>query len=105
MRLLLNTANVQYQVSRNVQEKLDGDKRQKRNRDNLPMWSIQLIALDSSGAEVINVTVAAIEKPAVSIGQFVTPVELEALPWNTNGKHGVAFRATELKKLAAPKAA
>ncbi|GIL30450.1 hypothetical protein [Actinocatenispora comari] len=102
MRLLVNMSDKQCQVSKAATEKLDGEKRQKRNRDGLPMWTVQMIVLDSTGAEVINVTTAG-EKPDVTVGQPVTPVELEALPWNTNGKHGVAYRAVELKKLPAPK--
>lgn len=104
MRLLVDTSKVQFQVSREATEKLDGDKRQKRNRDGAPMWTVQLIALDPMGADVINVSIAG-EKPVVTVGQPVTPVELEALPWNTNGKHGVAYRAIELKKLTPAKSA
>jgi hypothetical protein len=36
----------------------------------------------------------------VKVGQIVTLSKLEALPWATNGRNGVAFRAEELK--AAP---
>lgn len=97
MRLFINTENVQFQVSQEVKEKLDGDKKQKHDRNSgAPMWTVQVIALDSNGAEVINVTVAG-EKPSVSVGQLVTPVELQALPWVQDKRHGVAFRAAELR--------
>jgi hypothetical protein len=33
----------------------------------------------------------------VKVGQPVTLSRLEALPWSTNGRSGVAFRATEIK--------
>jgi hypothetical protein len=104
MRLMVDMSKVQFQVSREATEKLDNERKQKRNRDGAPMWTVQVIALDPMGAEVINVSIAG-EKPNVTVGQPVTPVELEALPWNTNGKHGVAFRAVELRKVAAAKAA
>jgi hypothetical protein len=45
---------------------------------------------------VIVVTTAG-ERPNVKVGQPVTLSKLEALPWSTNGRNGVAFRASELK--------
>jgi hypothetical protein len=59
--------------------------------------------LDETGGEVITITTAG-EKPAVTVGQLVVPVSLEAIPWATNGRNGVAFRATELKATEALKA-
>ena len=48
---------------------------------------------------VIAVTTAG-ERPNVKVGQLVLLSKLEALPWATNGRNGVAFRAEEIK--AAP---
>jgi hypothetical protein len=31
------------------------------------------------------------------VGQVITVSKLEALPWATNGRNGVAFRAEEIK--------
>jgi hypothetical protein len=33
----------------------------------------------------------------VKVGQLVSLSKLEALPWATNGRNGVAFRAEEIK--------
>ena len=44
------------------------------------------------------------EKPTVSVGQLVAVEQLEAIPWATNGRNGVAFRAVSLKPLASPSA-
>jgi hypothetical protein len=60
------------------------------------MWSTQVFVLDDDGGEVIAITTAG-EKPDVKVGQPVSVSNLEALPWATNGRNGVAFRATELK--------
>jgi hypothetical protein len=60
------------------------------------MWATQVMALDETGGEVLSITVAGIQ-PSITVGQIVKPVGLEAIPWNNNGKHGVAFRAVELK--------
>jgi hypothetical protein len=62
---------------------------------------VQLVAMDADGAEVINVTTAGEQPPKVTAGQPVNPVELQAIPWAQNGKNGTAFRATELKLVAA----
>ena len=35
--------------------------------------------------------------PNVKVGQPVAVSKLEALPWATNGRSGVAFRAEEIK--------
>jgi hypothetical protein len=43
--------------------------------------------------------------PKVNVGAVVVPVELEAMPWATNGRNGVAYRAKTLNALAAGKAA
>ena len=61
-----------------------------------PMWSTQVFVLDDDGGEVITVTTAG-EVPNVKVGQSVAVSKLEALPWATNGRSGVAFRAEEIK--------
>jgi hypothetical protein len=43
--------------------------------------------------------------PKVNVGAVVVPVELEAMPWATNGRNGVAYRAKTLNQQAAGKAA
>ena len=60
------------------------------------MWSTQVFVQDDEGGEVITVTTAG-ERPDVAVGQIVTLVNLEALPWATNGRNGVAFRAESIK--------
>ena len=105
MKLFVDASKVQFTVTRAVGEKVDEKGRQKMDRNtNEPLWVVQVMALDESGGEVINVTVAGVP-PKVSVGQSVTPVELEAIPWATNGRSGVAFRAKSLNLMSAPKAA
>jgi hypothetical protein len=96
MRLSIDTSGVQYQATKNSEPKLDQNGKQKVNRDGQPMWATQVMALDETGGEVLSITVAGIQ-PSITVGQIVKPVGLEAIPWNNNGKHGVAFRAVELK--------
>ena len=97
MKLYVDTSTKQVTVSREPVEKTEQNGRQKTERGTgRPMWSTQVFVLDDDGGEVIAITTAG-EKPNVKVGQLVSLSKLEALPWATNGRNGVAFRAVELK--------
>lgn len=101
MKLLLDISRTQFTVTRGVAEKVDENGRQKTQRQtNEPLWTVQVMALDESGGEVLNVTVAGIP-PKVNVGQVVIPVGLEAIPWAQSGRNGVAFRAVSLNPATA----
>ena len=53
---------------------------------------------------MIRVTVAG-DQPKVNPGQSVRIEGLEAIPWNNNGKYGVAFRAAAIHPAAQARAA
>jgi hypothetical protein len=101
MKLIISTNEKQVTVSREAVEKADGQSgRQKVERGTgRPMWSTQVFVLDDDGGEVIAITTAG-EKPNVRVGQLVSLSKLEALPWATNGRNGVAFRAEEIKAVS-----
>jgi hypothetical protein len=97
MKLYVDTSTKQVTVSREPAEKLEQNGRQKVERGTgRPMWSTQVFVQDDDGGEVITITTAG-ERPTVRVGQLVTLSKLEALPWATNGRNGVAFRAEEIK--------
>jgi hypothetical protein len=97
MKLHIETSAKQVTVTREPVEKTEQNGRQKVERGTgRPMWSTQVFVLDDDGGEVIAVTTAG-EKPNVKVGQLVLLSKLEALPWATNGRNGVAFRAEEIK--------
>ena len=97
MKLFLDTSAKQVTVTLEPVEKKDQNGRQRTERDTgRPMWSTQVFILDDDGGEVITVTTAG-ERPNVKVGQPVSLSKLEALPWSTNGRSGVAFRAEEIK--------
>ena len=102
MKLYVDTTGKQVTVSKPTEPKNDqnGNQRSEKGTGRL-MWSTQVFVLDETGGEVITITTAG-EKPGVKVGQLVAPVQLEAIPWATNGRNGVAFRATELKAAAGP---
>src|ERR1700716_3528839 len=100
MKLLVDTSAKQVTVSRDPVEKTEQNGRQRVERGTgRPMWSTQVFVLDDDGGEVIAITTAG-EKPDVRVGALVIVSKLEALPWATNGRNGVAFRAQELKAAA-----
>ena len=97
MKLYVDTGSKQVTVTKDPTEKLEQNGRQKTERaTGRPMWSTQVFVLDDDGGEVIAVTTAG-ERPNVKVGQLVLLSKLEALPWATNGRNGVAFRAEEIK--------
>lgn len=105
VKLLLDTSRMAFTVTRGAMEKTDQNGAQKFDRNTRePLWTVQVMALDDTGGEVLLVTVAGVP-PKVTVGQQVVPVELEAIPWNTNGKNGTAFRAKSLNAMPAGKAA
>src|SRR5215203_1655124 len=105
MKLYVDTMGKQVTVSKAPSPKVDekGNQRSERNSGR-PMWQTQVFVLDETGGEVINVTTAG-EVPNVTVGQPVSVSGLEAIPWVTNGRNGVAFRAVELKPVPVPSAA
>jgi hypothetical protein len=104
MKLYVDTSTKQVTVSRETVEKTEQNGRQKTERGTgRPMWSTQVFVLDDDGGEVIAITTAG-EKPNVKVGQLVIVSKLEALPWATNGRNGVAFRAVEIKAAGAASA-
>ena len=96
MKLTIDISRVQFTVTKAVAEKNDQNGKQKTDRiSGAPLWVTQVMALDESGGEMLTITTAG-QPPKVNVGQSVVPVELEAIPWATNGRNGTAFRATSL---------
>lgn len=97
MQIDVNITNKTFTVTKGAEEKKDQHGRQKADKDtNELLWTVQVMALDVTGGEVINVTLAGNAQPKVAVGSVVVPVELVAMPWATNGRNGVAFKAKSL---------
>src|ERR1700733_13546251 len=96
MKLIVDTSNKHVMVSRAPVEKADEKGKQKVERGKgRPLWSTQVFVQDPEGGEVPNAP-KAVQKPELAVGQVVPLVSLEALPWATNGRNGVAFRAESI---------
>jgi hypothetical protein len=97
VKLYVDTTGKQVQVSKEPEPKKDQNGNQRSEKlTGKPMWATQVFVQDQDGGEVITVTTAG-ETPKVTVGQLVSVSGLEAIPWATNGRNGVAFRAAELK--------
>jgi hypothetical protein len=107
MKLILDTSKVSFTVTRGVEPKVDRNNgRQMTDRNTgQELYTVQLMALDENGAEVILVTVAG-DVRAVTQGTPVSVVELEAIPWNTErGEKRMAYRARSVTPINAGKPA
>ncbi|WP_037576677.1 SCO3933 family regulatory protein [Phaeacidiphilus oryzae] len=65
----------------------------------LTMYQVGVCLLAGTQAEVINVSVPG-EPKGVTLGVPLEVRELRATPWENDGRHGIAFRATEVKPLS-----
>ncbi|MEO3764590.1 hypothetical protein [Streptomyces phytophilus] len=64
------------------------------------LFQVGLCLMAGTSADVVNVTVVG-EPNGVQLGIPVQVRDLIATPWENEGRHGIAFRATEIKPLAA----
>ena len=104
MKLLIDISHMAFHVGRPFERRLDDNGGHRLDRKTrMPIWSAQLVVMSDEGADTINVTVAG-DPPPLQQGQQVRPVQLIAIPWARNGRDGVAYRAAEIRPLAAAKA-
>ena len=69
MKLVVDTQGKTFTVTKAAVEKQDQNGRQKQDRiTNEPLWTVQVMALDETGGEMLNVTVAG-QMPKVTVGQ------------------------------------
>lgn len=102
MKLKIDTTGVSFVCTRAPEQRVAFDTGQPRidRETGQPLWQVQLMALDVSGAEVIAVTVAG--DPGVTVAQPVQVDGLVASPWNQDGRSGVAYRADAIRASGAP---
>lgn len=106
MRLMLDITGMSFMVTKAPQPKTEQDgttqkwTKEFNGQPKQPMWITEVTSLtEEDGATVMNVTTAG-QKPEVAVMQPVSLVRLEAIPWMNNNRHGVSFRASELKPVA-----
>jgi len=102
MKLKLDTARVSFICTRLPEQRIAFDTGQPKvdRETGLPLWQVQLMALDATGADVVAITVPG--DPTITVGQPAHVEGLVALPWSQDGRSGVAFRADSLRAAGAP---
>jgi hypothetical protein len=102
MRLNINVNGVQFFCTRGAEARTDRETGAPRldRESGLPLWQVQVAALDATGGEVLAVTVAG--EPSVAVGQPVVIDGLYAIPWTQGDRSGVAYRATSIRSSGSP---
>lgn len=96
MKLVINTEAINFFCTRAAEPRTDRETGVVRTdrETGQPLWQVQLAALDSSGGEVLNVSVPG--EPQVTVGEPVTVERLVAIPWVQGDRSGVAYRAKSI---------
>ena len=102
MKLNIDTTGVTFLCTRDPQAKTDRETGvPKVDRETgEAQWQVQLAALDTTGGEVLAVTVAG--RPDVAVGCPVAVEDLVAIPWSQGDRSGVAYRAGAIRSLGTP---
>ena len=101
MKLLLDTRGVTFTCTRAPMQRLTFETGQQKidKATGLPLWLVQVMALDQSGGDIISVAVPG--EPKVSLGLGVEITGLVAVPWAQEGRSGVAYRADAIEQMTA----
>jgi hypothetical protein len=102
MKLNIDTTGVTFLCTREPQAKTDRETgAPKVDRETgEAQWQVQLAALDSTGGEVLLVTVSG--RPDVGVGSPIAVEDLVAIPWSQGDRSGVAYRAGGIRSLGTP---
>ncbi|MFE6386486.1 SCO3933 family regulatory protein [Nocardiopsis dassonvillei] len=78
----------------------------KYNADGSPVWQLKVLAqVEDNDAETLLVSFPATQAITARLGTPLTVQGLTAIPWETNGRHGVAFSASSIAPLDLRRAA
>lgn len=102
MKLTIDVSGVQFFCTRAPEARVDRETGAARTdrESGLPLWQVQVAALDSTGGEVLSVTV--VGQPEVAVGSPVTVEGLVAIPWSQGERSGVAYRAASIRSTGSP---
>lgn len=102
MRLKIDITGVQFFCTREAQARTDRETgAPKVDRETgEAQWQVQVAALDTTGGEVLAVTVAG--RPEVTVGAPVAVEGLVAIPWHQGERSGVAYKASSLRSTGGP---
>ena len=97
MRLPIDTAQLQFMCAAPARPVTDFETKQHKADQTTGelLYKVQTVALDSEGAEIIQLTVAG--DPQVGQGAMLKLEGLVALPWSMGDRSGVSFRANKVE--------
>lgn len=105
MKLPIDTTGMTFLAAGPPEPVLDFEsKSPKVDEKGAPLHSVQVVALNDGGAEVISVKVAGQPK-GVSQGSAVKITGLVATPWTMGDRSGVAFRAEQIESASSSRSA
>lgn len=93
--LNVDVTDKEFVVTKAPLPKTDNEGNQRTSKDQLPLWSTQLVVTDPDGGSIINVSTEG-DRPDVEVRDEVDVHGLIAFPWFSNGKSGVAYRAESI---------
>jgi hypothetical protein len=100
MELNIDLSGKELVVTKNPEPKLDHNGVQRPDKQTGdPIWSTQVVVTDHTGGEVIKIATKGEAGPDVEVGDEVEVTRLVAIPWATNGRSGIAYRADRIKAL------
>jgi hypothetical protein len=102
VKLNIDTTGVQFFCTKEAEARTDRETGAPRvdRETGEPQWQVQVAALDSTGGEVLRVTVNG--RPDVAVGCPVAIEGLVAIPWSQGDRSGVAFRASSIRSMGSP---
>lgn len=65
-------------------------------RDGKEQWQVGICVMQDEQADVVQVVVPG-EPKGLNKGQFVVLADLTAVPWEQGDRHGITYRATEIR--------
>jgi hypothetical protein len=101
MILNIDTADKDFVVTQAPRQKVDqnGKPRESKEQPGQLLYTTQLVVTDESGGEIVSVNTSG-SPGDLQPGDVVEIAGLIAIPWHSNGRNGVSYRAESIKAVA-----
>ena len=101
MRLPIDTSALSFMCSMPPEPVADYENKKapKLDRDGEPVFSMELVAMGGTGAQIIGVKFSGTPAVGLKQGVAVRVVDLVVSDWAIDGRHGLSFRATRVEPM------
>jgi hypothetical protein len=99
-RIPVDMAQCRVMVSEEPRPRMR-DGRQRTDRAGVPEWVVGVCVIQQSRSDVIPVTVVG-EPSGLEVGRPALVAGLVAIPWENDGRHGIAYRADSIRPYEQP---